>query len=52
MSKTPKVSDLVARKNELEANGLVCFSYMEGLSEQIRRVSKKVGIRLASKPTW
>ena len=50
-SKMPEVLDLDVRKNETgEDDGSVGLPY-EGLSEQIRRIVRKAGIKVAFKPT-
>ena len=49
--KTGKGSDLIAKEDKL--NTSVCLPYVGGLSEQIRRILRKVGIGVAFKPnSW
>ena len=49
--KAGKGSDLVTKEDKL--NTSVCLPYVEGLSELIRRILRKVGIGVAFKPnSW
>ena len=55
MEKWSKLSaGLCVRKCEaMKEKGFVCLPYVEGLSENIRRVLRTVGIRVACKPmSW